>query len=199
MIWEFFKCFWEYLKSTAWFWQTIATLAIPLYFIWRDRKLKKDQLRYISEVISNFIEQHKKEDSGDIYKDHELLRNKDSNVRDAMVKQANFNSFLDRLDGILKNRAFNIDYKISFILEEFLRTARFTFDTYTNWFMYKNMGHAQPPPQSIEQIGLPDLLPIDFYKPYIGTLEQIQNEYLIEKTLWQKIKKLLEELKRTIF
>ena len=46
-------------------------------------------------------------------------------------------------------------------------------------------------PQSIEQIGLPDLLPIDFYKPYIETLEKIQNEYLSEKTLWQKIKKLI--------
>ena len=138
-------------------------------------------MKYISEVISNFIKQHKKEDSGDFYKDHELLKNKTSEVRDVMAKQANFKFFLDRLDGILKNRAFNIDYEISSVLEEFLRTARFTFDTYTNWFMYKNMGHSQPPPQSVEQIGLPDLLPIDFYKPYIETLEKIQNEYLSEK------------------
>ena len=100
MVWEYFELLWEYFKETAWFWQLIATVAIPLYFIYRDRTLKKDQLKYISEVISDFIKQHKKEDSGDIYKDHELLKGKDPKVRNEMAEQANFQFFLDRLDNI---------------------------------------------------------------------------------------------------
>ena len=55
MIWECFELLWKYLKGTAWFWQLIATVGIPLYFIYRDRRLKKDQVRYISDVISDFV------------------------------------------------------------------------------------------------------------------------------------------------
>ncbi len=50
------KLFWKYFKNTAWFWQIMATAAIPFYFMYRDQKLKKAQLKHISEVVSNFIE-----------------------------------------------------------------------------------------------------------------------------------------------
>ena len=46
------------------------------------------------------------------------------------------------------------------------------------------------PPENMDQVEIHGLLPIDFYEHHIRILEQIQNEYLSEKTLWQKIKKI---------
>ena len=52
MIWECLELLWEYLKDTAWFWQIIATVAIPLYFIWA--LLQKDLGREI--FLSIFLD-----------------------------------------------------------------------------------------------------------------------------------------------